>query len=110
MSRTESSRVALDASADLGVGLLLGASAGQVVLGGLVSAGHAPGDDAVEGPIEETIAEPVEPMAGDAARGRRYRADAGERGERGLGSTASVMRPGDDEVSGADRPDAGFGQ
>ena len=102
--------VALEASADVGVGLLLGPAAGQVALGGLVAVDHAPVDDGVQGSVEATVTEAVEAMTGDAARGRRYGADTGESGERGLGSAAAVMRPGDDEVRGTDRADARFGQ
>ncbi len=56
--------VALEAAADLGVGFLLGASAGQVVLSRLVTVDHAPVHDGVQGPVEVAVAEAVEAGAG----------------------------------------------
>jgi hypothetical protein len=63
--------VALETAADLGVGLLLGSAAGEVVLCRFVSVDHPPVHDGVEGSVEAAVAESVEAMASDAARGRR---------------------------------------
>src|SRR5690348_1090188 len=105
-----SSCVTLEAAADLRVGLLLGASAGEVVLGGFVAVDHAPVHDRVEGAVESAVAESVEAVAGDAPGGRLERADAGQCGEGGIGTAPAPVRPGDYEVRCADRADAGFGE
>ena len=83
--------VALEAAADLGVGLLLPAPAGEVVPGGFLTVDHAPIDDGVQGTVELAVAEAVEPVPGDTAGGCRQRADAGERGERGFGAAPAGM-------------------
>ena len=102
--------VALEAAADLGVGLLLGAAAGEVVLGWFVAVDHAPVHDGVEGSVESAVAESVEAVARDSSRGCFERADAGQGCEGGVGSAAAGVGPGDDEVGGADRADAGFSE
>lgn len=101
--------VALEAEADLGVGLLLGASSNEVTLGRLVVVDHAPVHDGVQGPVESPVAESVEPMAFDSSGGRFQRADPGQRGEGGLRAAPTGVRPGDDEVCGADSAHARLG-
>jgi hypothetical protein len=95
---------------DLGVGLLVGASPGEVMLGGLVAQDHAPVHDGVLGTVELAVAEAVETVTADAAGGCLQRADPGERGEGGFGAASASVRPGDDQMGRADRTDAGFGQ
>lgn len=51
--------VALEASADFGVGFLAGSAAGEVGAGGAVVE-HAPVDDDVQGSVELAVAEAVE--------------------------------------------------
>jgi hypothetical protein len=83
--------VALEAAADFGVGFLLGASPGQVVLGfGVVK--HPPVDDDMQGAVELAVAQPVEPVTGDLARGCLQRAGPGQGGEGGLGAAPSKSR------------------
>lgn len=56
--------VALEAAPDLGVGLLLGSPAGEVVAGAVVVE-HPPVDDHVQGAVELAVCEPVQPVTGD---------------------------------------------
>jgi hypothetical protein len=98
-----SGRVSLKASPYLGVGLLLGASAGEVAMGGFVAVDHAPVHDGMEGVVESAVFEAVEAVAGDASGGCFDRADAGEGSEGGIGSAPARMGLGHDEVCGAHR-------
>ena len=56
--------VSLEASDDVSLGQALGGSAGDVVHGGLVAAGHADQDDAVERGIRRPVSAAVDAVAG----------------------------------------------
>jgi hypothetical protein len=77
--------VSLEAAADLGVGLALGAAFGDVGVGARADqpAGQS---DVVQGAVELAVAAAVEAVPAGSAAGGRDRADAGQRGE-------SLVRP-----------------
>ncbi len=73
--------------------------------GGVLSLAAAE-HDRVEGAVELAVAAAVEAMADRLAGGRGDRRGAGDTGEGGLASDPAWMRPRDQELSGADRPDS----
>ena len=79
--------VALEAADRFAGGLALGASAGDVVAGGLVAAG-AGDDHAVQGSVDLAVAALIEPLALRVARARGDRRDAGGASELGRGREA----------------------
>jgi hypothetical protein len=101
--------VALEATADFGIGLAFCAAPGDVGLGSLAGA-PASQEDVVQGPVEVTVAAAVEPVTDDTAAAGRDRAGAGERGVCGIVAAAARVGPGHDRLGGADRAHAAFGQ
>src|SRR5262245_44739809 len=65
-------------------------------------------DDCVQCAVELAVAAGVEPVALYEAGGGGDRGGAGEVGEGGLGGEAAVVRPGDKDLRGRGRTDAGL--
>ena len=87
--------VALEAAADLGVGLLPGTALGRVVLGfGVVE--HPPVDDDVQGAVELAIAAAMQSVALALASGDGDRSGPGLAGESGIGAEALGACDGDE--------------
>ena len=100
---------ALEASADVAVGLALGGASGFVVAGFGVAA--EPGDrDGVQGAVEVSVAHSAEPVPGALAAAGFERRDAGEGCECGFVADASAVGPADQQLGGDDRSDTGFGE
>jgi hypothetical protein len=99
--------VAFEAGDGLGVGLALGALAGDVGLCFGVAA--QPRDrDAVDGGVDLAVAAAVEPVAVGVARADGDRGDAAGAGE--LGVAGKALGAGDlaDELAGGQRTEAGL--
>src|SRR3954451_2375406 len=82
--------VPLEAAFDLADGLAFGGAAGDVGLGGGAVA-HSDRGDGVDGAVEGAVAAAVEAVAHGAPAAGRYRAGAGEGGERGVGAAAAEV-------------------
>ena len=100
--------VALDAAADFLVGLALGSAALDVGAGRRVVAHPVDGDD-VQGAVELAVAEPVEAVPVGAARRHRDGGGAREHGEGGFAADPPGVGPGQQDLRGAERTDAGLG-
>jgi len=101
--------VTLQASLDLSWRLALGGAAGDVgACWGVV--GHARQDDGVQSPVELPVTTTVEAVADDLARRRLNRGGPAEHGESGLRTEPTRVRPGSQQLRGADYPDARLGQ
>ena len=74
-SEQAASGVALEAATDFGVGRLLDAPAGEVVLGRLMAVDHSP-VQMVQSPVERAVTESVEPVPLDPTGRGFQRADA----------------------------------
>src|SRR3954452_4690050 len=99
--------VALEDPGRLAGALAFGDAAGDVVACGWVVLA-AVQDDGVQGAVELAVAAAAEAGADRlAARGWEW-CDAGEAGEGGFGANAAWVGPGDDQLCGDDRADAGF--
>ena len=99
--------VALEQPRGVAAGLAFGEAAGDVVACCRVVLASVQ-DDCVEGSVELAVAAAAEPVPCClAARGWEW-CDAGEPGEAGLGVDAVVVGPGDDQLGGDDRADAGL--
>jgi hypothetical protein len=82
----------LDPPVDVGVGWWVHTASGY--------------QDLVERPVEFAVAATVKVMSDRLAGGGRDRGDAGETGECFLARHATLMRPRDDELGGAERADS----
>jgi hypothetical protein len=101
--------VALEAADRVAAGLAVVLAALEVGdRGGVVLA--AAEQDGVEGAVELAVAAAVESVADGLAGAGRDRGGAGEASEGGLVADPAGVRPGDDQLGGADRADAGLGE
>ena len=99
--------VALEQSGGVASGLAFGDPSCDVVLGrGVVLA--AVQDNRVQRAVELPVAAAAEPVAGGLATGSRDRRDAGQSREGGLGAEPDGVGPGDEQLRGNDRADAGL--
>ena len=62
----------------------------------------------MEGAVELAVAAAAEAVPGGLAAGGGDGCDAGEAGEAGFGAEPAAVRPGDDQLGGDDRADAGL--
>jgi len=84
----------------------LGGASGDVCLGGGAVA-HSDGGDGVDGAVEGAVAAAVEAVAHGVSAAGRYRAGAGEGGERGVVAAAAGVGERHDGLGGGDGSDAG---
>ena len=100
---------ALEAAADVAMGLALGGAFGFVGAGFVVAAQS--GDrDRVQGAVEVSVAGTAESVSGALAAAGLERGDAGQGGECGFVADPAAVGPADQELGGDDGADAGFGE
>jgi hypothetical protein len=97
--------VALQAPLDVADGLALSEATLDVILGGAVLS-HSDQHDGVERAVELSISGPVQSVPGDGPRRCLDGCGTAELGESSLGTDASVIGPGGDDLSGHDRADS----
>ena len=97
--------VSLEAALDLAWGLAFGGAFGGVGAGSWVVLKSGE-DDRVQGAVELAVAAAVEAVADGLAGGGGDRRGPAEHRERGVAAQAAGVRPGAEQLRGADRPDA----
>jgi len=97
LAKQLSGDVALQAPLDVADGLALGEATLDVILGGRVLT-HSDQHDGVERAVELSISGPVQSVPGDGRRRCLDGCGAAELSEGSLGTDASVMGPGGDDL------------